>query len=103
MNELMITIRILMKQSLPYVFTLKELNYDLFQQYTFHISTSKPLNNSLRTWLCVCVGYARTRMDVYVCVHVHVSMHIYEVAWIHSWSVMSSSVYLTKTHWNAQM
>jgi len=49
MNELMITIRILMKQSLPYVFTLKELNYDLFQQYTFHISTSKPLNNSLRT------------------------------------------------------
>jgi len=47
MNELMIKIRILMKQSLPYVFTLKELNSDLFQQYTFHISTSKPLNNSL--------------------------------------------------------
>jgi len=49
MNELMIKIRILMKQSLPFVFILQELNFDLVQQYTFHISTCKPLNNSLCT------------------------------------------------------
>jgi len=68
MNELMIKIRILMKQSLPYVFTLKELNSDLFQQYTFHISTSKPLNNSLCTWLCVCVYVCRLCTHTHACV-----------------------------------
>jgi hypothetical protein len=81
-NELTIKICILVEQSLPYVFTLKELNSNLFQQYSFHISISKPLNNSLCTCVCVCVGY--------VCTCMYVSMQTYEVAWIHSWSLMSS-------------
>jgi hypothetical protein len=76
MNELMIKIHNLMKQSLPYVFSLKELNSDLFQQYTFHISTSKPLNNSLCTWLCVCGlcmhTHARVCMCACACVHAHI-------------------------------
>ena len=60
-----------MKQSLPYFFTLKELNSDLFQQYSFHISTSKPLDNSLCTTVCVCVCSVGTHMHAraHVCVH----------------------------------
>jgi len=74
MNELMIKIRILVKQSLPYVFTLKELNSDLSQQYTFHISTSKPLNNSLCIWLCVCrlCMHTHARVCICACVHAHI-------------------------------
>jgi hypothetical protein len=63
MNEL-IKVHILMKQSLPYVFTLKELNSDLLQQHSFHISTSKPLNNSF------------VHMTVCVCVYMHACTHM---------------------------
>ena len=83
MNELMIKIRILVKQSLPYVFTLKELNSDLFQQYTFHISTSKPLNNSLCIWLCVQVMHAHACTCMYVCMCVCPCTYMRWLGYIH--------------------